>query len=390
MRDYEAELNAILARCGKANGGEVRAYLAERRKDNCKLGTLFNQAQILQRLARRLAKPFAKVTAEEMNAYLLDSGLGERTRSLHIIVLRAFYKSRCPAVAGIVLNGWKPKKFKPKVHAKDELLTDSEVLRILDAAPDTLARTAIAVLADTGVRLGELLSFRLGWVKFNTERKYAVIGMKEAQGQKTGPREVFVDGPTALKWLRRWVLEEHPDRNNPAAPLFPSRFFPSQPLSHTTFRTDLAASVRRAGIAKKVTAHLFRYGVGTKLAANSWGDVLQRKAMGWADGSTMPSFYAKVDSTDVIERRLQDRAKLIGGEPADDDAETAEDRLARMAEEMKALLAEVEAKRAAVQRAEMADVDAAEKAEARAALRKALDRPLNEAEARPARRRRRK
>jgi integrase len=95
----------------------------------------------------------------------------------------------------------------------EHLLTEDEVKKLAEACQNQRDRALILVLYETGCRVGEILTLRVGDVQFDQHGAIMVV-----KG-KTGPRRVRVI--FSAKALTEW-LNHHPARLDLTAPLWTS------------------------------------------------------------------------------------------------------------------------------------------------------------------------
>lgn len=234
----------------------------------------------------------------------------DTTKQLYKISLKRFLKKYGKEIdnrdmtrlADFEMAPAKPKRLKP-----EDLLTDEELNSIIIQCKTLRDRACIALLAETGARVGEIEHCRLKDVKA------APHGFKITLRGKTGEREVLVYKCQQL--LRQWI-NVHPDEN-PESPLFPTvrkyddnSFKVSEneageelqkayrPLNGKQIGIILKLAAASAGIEKKVHPHLLRHGAATKFA-NSLTEQQMKVQLGWTPGSPMPGRYSHVAETDV-------------------------------------------------------------------------------------------
>jgi len=234
----------------------------------------------------------------------------DTTKQLYKISLKRFLKKYGREIdnrdmvrlADFEMAAAKPKRLKP-----EDILTDEELNSIIIQCKTLRDRACVALLAETGARVGEIEHCKLGDVK------PAPHGFKITLRGKTGEREVLVYKCQQL--LRQWI-NVHPDEN-PESPLFPTvrkyddnSFKVSEneageelqkayrPLNGKQIGIILKLAAAAAGIEKKVHPHLLRHGAATKFA-NSLTEQQMKVQLGWTPGSPMPGRYSHVAETDV-------------------------------------------------------------------------------------------
>jgi len=171
----------------------------------------------------------------------------------------------------------------------EQLLTEDEVKRMIQVAANPRDRAFVAVLYESGCRIGEMLSLRVKNITF--DRYGAAIAVPHFC--KTGMRRVRII--SSVPYLTEW-LNRHPDQGNPEAYLWQSR--EGTQLSYPRARHILSDLARKAGIGKRVFPHLFRHSRATHLA-NHLTEAQMKEYFGWVQDSEMASVYVHLSGRDV-------------------------------------------------------------------------------------------
>lgn len=173
-----------------------------------------------------------------------------------------------------------------------DLLTTEEVQALVKACLNERDRALISLLVDSGCRIGEILTERIGDVVFD---KY---GLVLSVTGKTGPRRVRVVGDS-IAYTAAW-LEVHPSAKDRNAPLFVGVTGPTsrRAMTYAMAHKVIAMAAARAGIAKRVHPHLFRHMAATLLASKVPEAPLEEQ-MGWVPGSAMARTYVHLSGRDV-------------------------------------------------------------------------------------------
>lgn len=194
------------------------------------------------------------------------------------------------------ISGIKVKKVQDKI-SRENLITDEELAKILKACEENQRdRALLAVHAEAGTRVGEILNLQIKHVVFD---QYGAI--IKVNG-KTGSRQVRLIHSTPF--LAKW-LESHPYKDNPDSPLWLDLSRESnheKPLTYSGATKLLKKRVRKAGIKKRINLKLFRHTEATR-CASFMNEALLRKRHGWTNVSKMPSRYTHMNNEDV-ERAL--------------------------------------------------------------------------------------
>ena len=166
--------------------------------------------------------------------------LRQTTLHYYTLFLRSFFEwlglgIRVPVVA------------KPRGR-EVEALSEEEVIRLLQAARDTLDLLILALLLETGLRAQEALSLKLRDINF--ERREIRV-----RNAKYGEERIVFFGDLTAAALARW-LEEHPELGPDDRLLG---------ISYSTLYKRLKSLARRAGIPEeRVRPHVLRHTFATE------------------------------------------------------------------------------------------------------------------------------
>ncbi len=179
----------------------------------------------------------------------------------------------------------------------EEILDEHDIIKLINAAYTLRDKALIAVLWDSGMRIGELMSVRLKHMKFNGDE--AIITAPEG---KTGARRVLVI--PSVPYLANWC-ENHPKKPDSNAYLFitidprqEGRNGFLQPMSYTPIILLLRAIAKRAGVTKAVNPHAFRHAAATRDATHL-KEPQMREKYGWTKDSNMPAVYVHLSGRDT-------------------------------------------------------------------------------------------
>jgi integrase len=283
------------------------------------------------------------------NEYMLVEGIAEKTRGLHLnnlnsirntvpdldlkhlteqelktllsLLVRKYPNKATGNTVRMTLRKWlicsgqdqlveHVKTIKGKVNEKlpDDMITKQELEAMLKSCSHPRDAAIIALLYDSGCRIGELLSMRVRDVEFDEQGAIVTFPRGKTGWRKN--RVVF-----AASYLRIWlgVHEYTEDRDGP---LFYSRnghylddtldaIHRAQPgnkeknaLSADGIRRNLKIIATKAGIKRRIHPHLFRHSRATELA-NHMTEQQLKKQLGWTAGSVMAAKYVHLTDKDT-------------------------------------------------------------------------------------------
>jgi len=292
---------------------------------------------ILLRLGEHLNKSFKDATADDLMDFFCnlkpvsDNGksadkYADRTMWTYKASVKTFWKclfgidkkarESPSAVNWIERNSKIVKSYVPK-----DVLTRDEINVLIKCVSSARDKAIIALLFDTGMRCGELLSLRRSQIKFYDD--YAEF---EVNG-KTGIREcIAIESAPYLKkqidWLDKnkhiikkgfedylwlninrggWVRNYGRNIRN----VYDER---GSPLTRDGVGSLLKRAGKKAKIDKKIWTHLFRHS-----SATYWAQFLNEAEMrikfGWSRDSNMPSVYINLDYSKLKEKQLKKAGK---------------------------------------------------------------------------------
>ena len=252
----------------------------------------------LRRTAIKLGKDLDKANKQDIIDLVCDMQQGsytEWTKKTNKAVLKRFYKwlkggdKRYPEeVEWIDTHMPRSKRTLPKT---EDLLTQGDISKLIEAANNLRDRALIAMLWESGGRIGEIGNQEVGGISFD---KYG--GVVTLNG-KTGPRAVRLIN--SASYLANW-LSIHPKRDDKHAPLWVSignnnrnRF-----ISYGMILQMLKKLFKKVGIKKRFNPHIFRHSRATFLA-NHLTEFQMNQYFGWVQGSDMPSTYVHLSGKET-------------------------------------------------------------------------------------------
>ena len=265
-------------------------------------GRVQKYAYILRKVAEWLGKDFDKATEDDLKkvvAMINTTPFTDWTKYDYKRSIKKFFRwlGREEVISWLKCREIRNRKL------PEEILTEEDIRKMIDAAKTPRDRAIISVLYESGCRVGEFLSMKIKNVSF--DRYGAVIVVHG----KTGYRRIRL--VSSVPYLAEW-LNRHPLNDHPEAWLWISLSRLSR-LPYNSLRTILRIIAEKAGVKKKVNPHAFRHARATHLA-NFLTEAQMKEFFGWVQDSDMASVYVHLSGRDV------DRAilKLYGMEMDDE------------------------------------------------------------------------
>ena len=292
------ELAKVLSKLPEGLRGQVLDFLAERADRARSIHTKLIYAYVALSLARAGLRDLRELAdRERFRAWkrsLILAGLSEFTVRAYVSSVKTMLRwllGELPAwLKAERSSTWE--LYRTGEHIKDKVLKPAELEALMAVARHSRDRAILAVLAETGLRIGELLGLRLRDVERLEDGSFRLM----VKG-KTGPRAVIViEGAQALaEWLRERPAYGPMD---PEAPLFTTIRAPYGPLSPHAFRTHLRNLARRAGLKRHIYPHVLRHTRMTELARVLTEHELKVVA-GWSRDSRMATVYVHLSGRDA-------------------------------------------------------------------------------------------
>jgi len=247
----------------------------------------------LMNLARRLHRGFHKLTRADIEALIHGierSDYSEWTKRDFRITLKKFFRW----LRGTEEYPPEVKWLRSTLHNQrrklpQELLTQDDVRRLIAAATCDRDKAFIAMLYESGCRIGELLSLRRKQLHGHPHGFRVTV-----QGAKGSRRLLLI---ASASYLTAW-LNQHPRADDPQAPLWVSADYRAAPLNYATVSAIVKTTAKRAGISKRVNPHNFRHSRATHLATHLT-EAQMKQYFGWVQSSDMAATYVHLSGRDI-------------------------------------------------------------------------------------------
>lgn len=177
----------------------------------------------------------------------------------------------------------------------EQMLNEDDIRKLILACNNQKDKSVIAMLWDTGARIGELLALRMQDIVLSSNGvSYAIVN------GKTGPRRIplVFSIPYLSNYINDFRNEAKRDEpffiafyhGKPAVPLAPLDYHHVQRLVHTLEKTS--------GVDKRLNPHIFRHSRATHYA-NKLTEQQLKVFFGWSGDSRMASTYVHLSGSDI-------------------------------------------------------------------------------------------
>ncbi len=246
----------------------------------------------LKKLSDWLGKNFENANQEDIKALVIrieDSQYSECTKLELKACIKRLYKlirnsdDYPPEVKWIKTRYLKMKRTK----LPEDLLTEEDILKLINAANTPRDKAFVAMLYETGCRIGEFLFIKIKHIQFDDYGAVVVVS------GKTGSRRLRII--TSVPYLTEW-LNHHRNRDDPNAYLWPSKG--NSVIRYQSIQKMMSRIGMRANIKKRLNPHNFRHSRATHLA-NHLTEAQMKEYFGWIRSSDMAEIYVHLSGRDV-------------------------------------------------------------------------------------------
>jgi len=196
------------------------------------------------------------------------------------------------------ITAWiKPQKEEHNLPA-ESLLTEEEVIRMIEASKNLRDKAIIALFWDTGARVGEVLNTKIKDVKVNKEITHIMLD------GKTGMRQVplVFSVPYIINYINTMRSKAKPE--DPLFVTLNNGAPTDKPIGYSEIKKVLKINAERAGISKRIHPHLFRHSRATYYA-NKLTEQQAKAFFGWTNDSGMMARYVHLSGRDIDNAVLQ-------------------------------------------------------------------------------------
>lgn len=296
VHNYKKQLESSLRRLRESqtisakNREAILKFVDDCLADGITMGRISRCITDLKCTDRLLGKDFETAVIEDMKrliAKIEQENWTDWTKYGIKVTIKKFYKWLSKSEEYPAVVKWiKPRIKNGRIKMPEDLLTEEDVKKLLDAAKNPRDKAFIMSLYETGCRIGEILPIKLKHIQFD---EYGAQIMVDG---KTGQRRVRVIA--AVPYLTEWI-NKHPIKEPNSEVWFSNQ--------KTGVTYCYAANLLRrvaviAGIKKHVNPHSFRHSRATYLA-NHLTEAQMKEYFGWVQGSDMASVYVHMSGRDV-------------------------------------------------------------------------------------------
>ena len=173
----------------------------------------------------------------------------------------------------------------------EDIMNEDDILKMLKTTSNVRDQALIALLFDSGIRIGELLNMKLKDVNLKSEPAHIKVT------GKTGSRMIPI--MFSARYLARYISSVKNRKYDDPLWLATGTWKNyNKPVEYASLRKALAIAAERAGMEKRANPHSFRHARATHYA-NKLSDQQLKAFFGWGNDSKMASVYVHLSGKDL-------------------------------------------------------------------------------------------
>jgi integrase/recombinase XerD len=282
----------------------TKRFVALCMKENITQCTYTNYLNILVRIAKRLNKDLDALTESDLDLLLLSlESEGYKPGYIYNFkkTLKKLYDWLTDGEIPKFIRDMKLSAIDNQVEPKD-LLTDSEAEKLLNSCKNARDRALIAILLDSGLRVGAVGSLLIGNIELGTNSGI-IRPNRNSKSNKTFSKPVPITW--SCGYIGQW-LSVHPAREDTNSPLWINLDWPfGQAMSYKNIRAMIKTTGERAGIKKKINPHIFKHRAVSKWILERFSDQEIKHRATWSLDSRMMKVYGHFTSEDINSNILE-------------------------------------------------------------------------------------
>ena len=263
----------------------IKCFLANKKLEGCKSGTLDQYLRTAKRFFAMIGKGYKEITKDDARYYLAvrASQVGPNTLVNE--------KRNLSSLFGWLHDeGYIPKNPLKNINLKGKdveivYFTVQEEIAIREVTCCLRDKAMIAFLFSTGVRVGELVAMN----RSDVDMLNGSVTFEGEKGRTGKIRTVYLDA-----WARWYLAQYLSSRTDDNPALFVSeRLYDGQPrrLGNAAIEKITKGIVKRAGVDKVGTVHVFRRTFATRCVERGMAIEVVQELMGHSDPATTLKYY---------------------------------------------------------------------------------------------------
>lgn len=176
----------------------IQSFMRQVKARNRATKTIGNLESALFNAEEKIGKPLNEASFDDLLTYIegLKGDLSDNTIALHASKLIQFYKFCFDETDDVIYNKLVKKiksissGIKGKYISPSDILLPEDIKKLINVATLERDRCIIAVLFESGMRIGELLSLTNSMVMMDEKNNEVTFNVPDVEGNKTGGRTV--------------------------------------------------------------------------------------------------------------------------------------------------------------------------------------------------------
>jgi len=258
-------------------------------------------------LSNTIGKSFKKMKKRDLEGYVKDlierGDYADWTKYTHLVIIKNcffpwLYGTEKPNYPEVV-KWMKPKRPKNNNKLPEDMITEEEAKRMIEAAGNPRDKAFVSFLFESGARIGEVMKMRIKDAQFNGDVTHVMLD------GKTGARRIPIIN--SGMYLANWI-DNHLGKTNPESKIFYNKKT-GDLTENTTYwqvRWLLLKIARKAKVTKKVNPHNFRHSQATLLAGKLTEQLL-KMYFGWSGDSRMAATYVHMSNEQLTDAVIEAR-----------------------------------------------------------------------------------
>lgn len=298
----------------------IREYVREKAAfKHISPGRQLKTTYILIRWRMFLPQPYAKLTYADVTEGLerLENGTSDKGTPFKKNTLHDYLRILKSFLLWMIEEGRSklPEKKIRKIEVPSvdfettepgDLLTNDEIMKLLAACRQPRDRALISTLYESGARIGEM--GRLQWRDVVVDEYGIKLYIRDQKGeQKRYARLVQLAPPYMAQWKEQYDKETGQE---PKGENLVFLTMQNKPLEYQTVKALLERLTKRAGIEKRVHAHLFRKSRITDMIKQGYSESIVKETMWKNPNTTQFRTYLQLSEND-IDAEILDKAGVV-------------------------------------------------------------------------------
>ncbi len=278
----------------KLNKGLILDFIDECYKNGIGKARISKCLISLKLISIEINKDLNKVVKKDIVTFLVANekkNYSEWTKQNYKVMIKKFYnwlsKFENNKEFALLVEDIKTTIPKNKKKLPEDLLTEEEILKLVNSMQNFRDKALISLLYESGARVDEVGSMTLRDLIFDEDGVIVILD------GKTGMRRIRIVSSEVL--LKKY-LEQRAGSKSLESPLWTKEA--GTQLSYGAIAKLIRVGVANAGIKKHVHPHLFRHSRATFLASRLT-EAQMNNYLGWTQGSGMAKTYVHLSGKDV-------------------------------------------------------------------------------------------